>query len=201
MLSVEQALEELTYAGENNPGPWEQHSRVVAENARLIAKKIPGMDPEKAYVMGLLHDIGYRAGNTGMRHLIDGYEYLLEMEQEELADVCISHAYPVKNVTWYDGKLDCTQGQIAFLQSFIMERDEDDYDKLIQFCDCISLPEGACIAEKQFVASALRGGIQDHWVKRWRACLELKKYFDGLCGCCVYSVLPNVWENSLKDLV
>ena len=29
----------------------------------------------------------------------------------------------------------------------------------------------------------------------------LKKYFDGLCGCCVYSALPDVWENSLKDLV
>ena len=48
MLTVEQAMQELKIAVENNPGPWEQHSLVAAENARLIAEKVPGMDPEKA---------------------------------------------------------------------------------------------------------------------------------------------------------
>ena len=40
-----------------NPGPWGNHSRVAAHCAAEIAKAA-GMDAEKAYVLGLLHDIG-----------------------------------------------------------------------------------------------------------------------------------------------
>ena len=36
---------------------WE-HSRLVAECARAIASGFPGVDPEKAYLAGLLHEIG-----------------------------------------------------------------------------------------------------------------------------------------------
>ena len=72
MLSIAEARQELKTAAYMNPGPWEQHSEVTAENARRIAQKVPGMNPEKAYVMGLLHDIGRREGVTGMRHLMDG---------------------------------------------------------------------------------------------------------------------------------
>lgn len=200
MLTVEQARQELMLAAENNPGPWEQHSESVGENARLIAQKIPGMDPEKAYIMGLLHDIGRRVGVVGIRHLLEGYEYLMEMEEEELADICLTHSFPVKNVGYYEGKKDCTQGQLAFLQAFLNDREYTDYDKLIQLCDAISMPEGACIAEKRFVDVALRHGVQDYTIQRWRGYLELKKYFDTLCGCDIYTILPNVYENTMKDL-
>ena len=79
MITIEQAQNELNMAVRNNPGPWEQHSLVTADNARRIAEKVPGMDPEKAYIMGLLHDIGRREGVTGMLHLIDGYDYLMTL--------------------------------------------------------------------------------------------------------------------------
>ena len=58
----------LQEAGELNPGPWVAHSRYVAEAARNIAARLPTLDVEAAYVLGLLHDIGRRAGVTGMRH-------------------------------------------------------------------------------------------------------------------------------------
>ena len=77
MLTIEQAMQELKIAVQNNPGPWEQHSLVTADNARRIAEKVPGMDPEKAYIMGLLHDIGRRVGITGMLHVIDGYDCMM----------------------------------------------------------------------------------------------------------------------------
>jgi HD superfamily phosphohydrolase YqeK len=43
-----------------NPGPWEMHSRHVALGAELIAARCSGLDPERAYILGLLHDIGRR---------------------------------------------------------------------------------------------------------------------------------------------
>ena len=52
MLTFQQAEHELNMAVQMNPGPWEQHSYSVANNARLIAQKVPRMDSEKAFVMG-----------------------------------------------------------------------------------------------------------------------------------------------------
>ena len=46
MLSIAEARQELRTAACMNPGPWEQHSEVTAENARRIAQKVQGMTPE-----------------------------------------------------------------------------------------------------------------------------------------------------------
>lgn len=200
MLTIEQAMQELKIAVQNNPGPWEQHSLVTADNARRIAEKVPGMDPEKAYIMGLLHDIGRREGVTGMRHVIDGYDYLMSLGQPELAVICLTHSYASKDAEHFEGKHDCTHAQMAFIQNFLETHEYDNYDKLIQLCDAISLPEGACIMEKRFVDVALRHGVQDYTLQRWQGYIQWKKYFDKLCGCDLYTLLPGVFENSMKNL-
>ena len=41
----------------NNPGPWGKHSLTAAHCAEKIAAACGDMDAEKAYVLGLLHDI------------------------------------------------------------------------------------------------------------------------------------------------
>ena len=200
MLTIEEAKRELEIAVQNNPGPWEQHSLVTADNARAIAEKVPGMDPEKAYVMGLLHDIGRRVGVTGMRHVIDGYDYLMSIGQPELAVISLTHSYASRNVDLFEGKHDCTPEQKAFIQGFLETHEYDDYDKLIQLCDALSLPQGACIMEKRFVDVALRYGVQDYTLQRWRGYIQWKKYFDALCGCDIYTLLPGVYENSIANL-
>ena len=54
----------LSWAEEQNPGPWSAHSRYVAEACQNIASYCPGLSAERAYVLGLLHDIGRYAGVT-----------------------------------------------------------------------------------------------------------------------------------------
>ena len=201
MLTMEQARKELKIAAENNPGLWEQHSLVTGDNARRIAEKVPGMDPEKAYIMGLLHDIGRRCGVTGMRHGYDGYTYLMETGQPEIAPVCLSHSYPIKDGNLFCGKRDCTEAEMTVIREFLKNREYDDYDLLIQLCDAISLPTGACIMEKRFVDVVLRHGIAAYSAEKWKKLFEIKKYFDTLCGCDIYSLLPNVYENSVADLI
>ena len=53
----EEAEALLAEAESCNPGPWGNHSRTAAHCAEAIAKRA-GMDAERAYVLGLLHDIG-----------------------------------------------------------------------------------------------------------------------------------------------
>lgn len=61
---LETARNMLAEAEERNPGPWGDHSRNVALAAKNIAECCPSLDPEKAYILGLLHDIGRRKGRT-----------------------------------------------------------------------------------------------------------------------------------------
>lgn len=201
MLTLTQAETELQNAVQRNPGPWEQHSYSVANNARLIAQKAPGMDPDRAYVMGLMHDIGRRAGVTGILHVFDGYDYLMELGQPELARISLTHSFPIRDVCTFFGKYDCSEQQLSFLQAYLDGTEPDDYDILIQLCDAISLPNGACIMEKRFVDVALRHGIPSFAVEKWKAFMGTKTHFDKLCGCNIYELLPNVLENSSINLI
>lgn len=201
MLNPAEANKELNLAAQLNPGPWEQHSISVAENARLIAEKTNIMDRDKAYVMGLMHDIGRRAGIKGILHIFDGYDYMMNMGQEEIATICLTHSFPVKDVNTFFGKYDCSYEQKKFLQQFLANKQYDNYDILIQLCDAISLPNGACILEKRFVDVALRHGLPDFTIEKWKAFMNVKKHFDELCGCNIYTFLPDILENSFLNLI
>ena len=201
MLTPSEADKELKIAAQLTPGPWEQHSISVAKNARLIAEKVEGMDCDKAYVMGLMHDIGRRAGIKGILHIFDGYDYMMSIKQEEIARICLTHSFPIKDVNTFLGKYDCSSDQKEFLAAFLKNSEYDNYDILIQLCDAISLPNGACIMEKRLVDVALRHGLTDFTIDKWKAFMNTKKHFDELCGCNIYTLLPNVLENSSVNLV
>ena len=201
MLTPSEADKELKIAAQLTPGPWEQHSISVAKNARLIAEKVEGMDCDKAYVMGLMHDIGRRAGIKGILHIFDGYDYMMSIKQEEIARICLTHSFPIKDVNTFFGKYDCSSEQQEFLAAFLKNSEYDNYDILIQLCDAISLPNGACIMEKRLVDVALRHGLPDFTLDKWKAFMNTKKYFDELCGCNIYTLLPNVLDNSSINLV
>ena len=200
MLTILDAEKELTDGVQRNPGPWEQHSLSVALNARTIAKAA-GLDCEKAYCMGLLHDIGRRVGVTGIKHIFDGYEYMMALGQPEIAQICLTHSFPIKNVQTFFGKIDCSQEQLSFLDRYLQQTEYSDYDILIQLCDAISLPNGACIMEKRFVDVAFRHGLYEFTLDKWKAFMATKTHFDRLCGCSIYTLLPNVLENSSADLM
>ncbi|MEF2562621.1 MAG: HD domain-containing protein [Negativibacillus sp.] len=201
MLTIQQANEQLQTAYQKNPGPWVEHSRSVAENARRIAEHTNCLDPDTAYTMGLLHDIGRAAGVSGIRHIFDGYDRMNALGQPTIARICLTHSFPLKNIHAFQGSFDCSEQQLAFLQRFLDSCSYDNYDRLIQLCDALSLPSGACILEKRLVDVALRHGVNDLSLEKWRAFLQLKQHFDRLCRCNLYTLLPNVLENSSVDLI
>lgn len=41
-----------------NKGPWREHSYNVTLAAKKIAEKTSSIDPDKAYTLGLIHNIG-----------------------------------------------------------------------------------------------------------------------------------------------
>jgi hypothetical protein len=186
----------LAEAGKLNPGPWISHSNYVAEAARLIAEKTNELDSETAYILGLLHDVGRREGITDMHHIISGYNFLKKKGFDEAARVCITHPFLVKKIECYSGKWDCSESEIGFIKNYLKDIEYNDYDKLIQFCDAIALPSGFCLVEKRMIDVALRYGINDLIIDKWKITMDIKQYFEHKIGKSIYTMLPGVIENT-----
>lgn len=80
-----------------NNGAWVEHSYNVARLAEKIADKME-MDSEKAYVLGLLHDIGRRNGDMQARHALEGFRFLKDIGYDEGARICLTHTFQYKDV-------------------------------------------------------------------------------------------------------
>jgi hypothetical protein len=171
-----------------NPGSWREHSKNVAYAARTISDRIDGMDPSKAYSLGLLHDIGRIRGIKQMKHVFDGYSYLSELGYDENAKICLTHSFPLRNVKSYSGSNDCTLEETSFITDYLNNCEYDEYDKLIQLCDAIALPDTICILEKRLLDVAIRNGINEYSVEKWKAFLNLKTYFDDQLGLDLYGL-------------
>lgn len=185
------ALEELELAGRMNPGPWTDHSRHVAEAAERIAGAA-GLDSEKAFVCGLLHDIGRREGVSALRHAIDGYDYALSKDWDEAARVCLTHSFPIKDIEADIGKKDVTAEQYVFIKNFLERVEYDRYDKLIILCDALAEAGGFCILEKRFIDTARRYGVYPFSVERWNRTFAYKAELEELAGRSVYALLPGI---------
>lgn len=189
--SVEIAENELNIAEQLNRGLWVNHSKNVASASKIIAECV-GLDGERAYVSGLLHDIGRRTGIAQIRHIIDGYDYCMVKRWKEVARVCLTHSFPVKDVDADIGKIDITPEQYAFIKKYIRDVEYDDYDKLIILCDALADANGFCILEKRFIDTTRRYGIFPFTLDRWNKTYEYKEYFESKMGKSVYAVLPEI---------
>ena len=198
LLSREIAERALEDASKLNPGLWVDHSKYVAMACQNIASRCPHLDENMAYIYGILHDIGRYAGVSSERHLIDGYRYCMERGWEKAAQICISHAFMVKDISTSIGVFDMPLEDKEFMAKFIEESIYDDYDYLVQLCDALALPTGFCLLEKRFVDVAVRYGTHPATVDRWKAVLKIKTDFEDVIGCSIYEFLPNVVENSFK---
>jgi hypothetical protein len=142
-------------------------------------------------VIGLLHDIGRRAGVYYIRHALDGYNFLIKKGYDDAARICMTHAHSSK------GEWDCTEEEMEFVKCFFEGIKFDEYDMLIQLCDALSLSHGYCLIEKRIVEGVLRLNVMNEFILvMWRGVFDAKKYFERKLGCSIYTILPGVIENT-----
>lgn len=172
---------------------WENHSRATAKVAEGIAKKC-GMDADRAYASGLLHDIGrYKGPNTGMMHIIDGYDILMEKNLPELARICLTHSFnpreKVHDITLPDVEKD------AFLKDYMGKVEFDDYDKLIQLSDYMAGAHGITTIERRFCSVLWRHGLKNP-AEDLKTLYKLKEYFSEKAGIDVYELFHDEIEKT-----
>ena len=167
------------------------HTKGIAESCEIIAKQIAGLNTEKAYVLGLLHDYGkkYPEKELGGFHGRYGYEEMKQMGFPDVARVCLTHSfyssdfnkenyknYSSKDLDWAKEKLK----NIIF----------DDYDKLVQLCDMFFEGLNKVTFEKRFEGIMKRHNLSfENITNLYYYAEENKKYFDKKCGTDIYKLL------------
>lgn len=197
----ETAERELMEAGRMNPGLWIGHSRYVGLACQNIAQLCGNMDPEKAFILGLLHDIGRRAGVVSERHLLEGYRFCMSKGWDDVAKICITHSFMIQDTKTSIGKWDVSEADFYFMRDFVASAQYDDYDRLVQLGDNLALATGFCLLEKRFVDTTRRYGVNEYTVPRWNAVLKIKEYFEERMGTSVYQVLPGIKESTFDHLL
>ncbi len=188
MIPVRKKAEELLKEAENcNPGPWGNHSRVVAHCAEKIAENCSDLEPDKAYVLGLLHDIGRKFGVRHLGHVSDGYAYMMSLGYDEVAKVCLTHSFNNKIVKEYIGKFDTSDEETEQISAALADVVFDEYDRLIQLCDALSGSEGVLKIEERMEDVKRRYGFYPQ--KKWDTNIMLKKHFERKPGKDIYSLV------------
>ena len=189
--SVEEAEALLAEGEQLNPGPWGNHSRTAAHCAERIAR-YTGLCPEKAYVLGLLHDIGRRFGKRHLGHVSDGYSYMTELGYPDAARICLTHSFKSfspegMTIDSYTGNRDTTEEETELIRTKLRETVLDDYDLLIQLCDAVSGAEGVMDIEDRMSDVKRRYGYYDQ--RKWDRNLELKALFESRMGRDLYEAV------------
>ena len=197
--TVARAEQYLAQGAARRPGPWVAHSVHVARAARALAERLPGLVPERAYVLGLLHDLGRQEGDTDMRHTLDGFRFLEAEGFPDAARICLTHSLPapLTDLRAAQGRWDVIPAERRFIRRYLEAVTPTPYDRLIQLCDLVALPSGPVLVEQRLVDIALRRGLTAHTLAHWRAALALRRAFELELGTSVYRLIPGLAEHAL----
>ena len=177
----------LREAEKCNPGPWGNHSRVVAHCAEKIAQGCDDLDAEKAYIVGLLHDIGRKFGTRHLGHVYDGYAYMTSLGYDEAARICLTHSFNNKSTKDYIGNFDTTEEETKVICDALESIELDEYDKLIQLCDSLAGAEGVLDIEERMNDVKRRYGAYPK--EKWDSNRALKKHFEDKAGKDIYEIV------------
>lgn len=176
----------LSEAEKCNPGPWGNHSRVVAHCAEKIAGACDDMDAEKAYILGLLHDIGRKFGTRHLGHVSDGYTYMMSLGYDEAAKICLTHSFNNHTTDEYIGNFDTSDEELRLINETLASVEYDDYDRLIQLCDSLAGSEGVLDIEERMGDVKRRYGAYPR--EKWDANIALKECFEKKTGNDIYEL-------------
>lgn len=188
MLPTREKAEELLREAEAcNPGPWGNHSRTAAHCAEKIALGCGDLDADKAYIVGLLHDIGRKFGVRHLGHVSDGYSYMMSLGYDEAAKICLTHSFNTHALDEYIGKFDVTEEELKMIRDALEAVSMDEYDRLIQLCDSLAGAEGVLNMEERMGDVKRRYGAYPQ--KKWDKNLSLRKHFEEKTGRDIYEVV------------
>lgn len=170
------------------------HSYLVAEAAFLVAAKISGLDRNKAYVLGLLHDYGKLCGDCWGKakfHGLTGYNKLIEMGYPQIAKISLTHSFINKDFSTEEFSRAYQIEELIKVKTIISNLEYDDYDRLIQLSDLlVNNIDGFCSIKARMLRIQKWYNLCPDDVQRAIGQAEkLRKYFENKSACDIYDLL------------
>lgn len=177
---------------------YDNHINGVAEVARTLASKLGNIDPEQAYVSGLLHDVKKidesPESMLGRFHGIMGYE-LFKDKDSKVARTCLLHEFPWNRVSLYENKFLGNKDDYKFALNYVENNKLTDEDLLIQLADAMANKDGIVTLEQRLAAFQNRQGYETTLrsdkkvpVEFFQPYMDLKEYFDKKTGMNIYDL-------------
>ncbi len=166
------------------------HCLSVAYISEKIASAARNLNPEKSYILGLLHDAGRIKDekNEGTFHGLTGFDYLIKNNMPDAARIAFTHCFyePRLNLSMYRMKPQDYVRSRELLKTMSF----NDYDYLVQLADILNDCGRQCTIEYRFDSVAKRHNLNNEIVSASvRRLNELKSYFDEKCNCDIYDLL------------
>ena len=184
----------LDWAHAQNPTPWLDHAYGVARAAEKVAGAC-GLDKERAWISGLLHDVGNYVGDFFLWHVTAGYRLMMERNEPQIARVCLTHSFPLPRLDSFIGAFDAPERDMNILEA-ALRLPMDDYDRLIQLCDALSWGRGVCLMEKRLMDVMRRYGANPLVAEIIEARFQILQDFEHRMGHSVYDLFPEAAENT-----
>lgn len=177
-------------------GTWYKfHNHVygVAKVSEKLAEKL-GLDTERAYVLGLMHDCGKIHETYEKRfHGVIGYE-MFKNTDKDIARVSLLHSF-YDNLLPEGRDLDRyfygNQEDKEFVINYIKDIEITEYDKIIQLCDGLANCSGLVTLEDRAKEFAGRYNFEmpKYIVENAH---KMKEYFDKKLGFDVYNLFDDI---------
>lgn len=174
-----------------NKSNWLAHSLQVAKLCSIIAKKC-GLDDEKAFRLGILHDYG-RKYDHGIKHIMIGFEKLFDLGYYEESIACLTHSFLNVNILAIYAPsnsyvIDENKNAIPVDDSithndmyrFLSTYSYSDYDRILNIADLMATEEGIVAPKERILDIEKRRGMKLEQSKREFFLLQL---FDTIVWC------------------
>lgn len=177
-------------------GTWYKfHNHVygVALMAEKIAEKL-GLDSEKAYILGLMHDCGKIYEMYEKRfHGVIGYE-MFKDKDSDIAKVSMTHSFYYNMLPRgkdFDRYFYGNVTDKEFVKKYVKNNKLDEYDKIIQLSDSLANCNGLVTIderEKEF-SERYNFKMPSYIVKN---SYKMKEEFDERLGCDLYCLFDEI---------
>ena len=165
------------------------HTTGVARFSALLAEAF-GIDAEKAYILGLLHDYGKRNNEfeSNIFHGLEGYREMMRMGYGEVARICLTHTFRDKDFS--NEEYNYPDQWLNESRNLLRQYDYDDYDLIVQYADLFFEGLNIVKLDDRIAAIAARYKISPQQLKNLSdSAFNLKKQIDFRCGCDSYQIL------------
>ena len=109
-----------------------------------------------------------------------------ELGFPDAARICLTHSFCRRLFSGYIGPYDLPEDTLRELQALIERTDQDDYDRLIQLCDCLAGNGAVVEMEERMEDVRRRYGYYPE--EKREAYRRLRRYFEEKCGKDIYEV-------------